>query len=75
LQVTGQPCSLAPYGIAIAKNSGMIKPLTDAVKYLIDNGFYARILATWKVQDGAIKSSDVALNNNNSVGATCVPSY
>lgn len=75
LQVTGQPCSVAPYGIAIAKDSGMIKPLTDAIKYLIDSGFYGRILGQWKVQDGAITSSDVTTNNNNSVGATCVPSY
>jgi polar amino acid transport system substrate-binding protein len=75
LQVTGQPCSVAPYGIAIAKGDGMIKPLTDAVKYLIDSGFYAKILQKWSVQSGAITSSAVALNNNNSVGATCVPSY
>jgi hypothetical protein len=27
------------------------------------------------VQSGAIASSAVTLNNNTSVGATCVPSY
>jgi polar amino acid transport system substrate-binding protein len=75
VQLTGQPCSVAPYGIAIAKGSGMIKPLQDAVKYLIDNGFYASILKQWNVPNGAITSSAVAVNNNNSVGASCVPSY
>jgi polar amino acid transport system substrate-binding protein len=75
LQLTGQPCSVAPYGIAIAKGNGMIKPLTDAIKYLIDNGFYTQILKNWAVEGGAIKSADVATNNNNTVGATCVPSY
>jgi polar amino acid transport system substrate-binding protein len=75
LSVTGSPCSVAPYGIALAKNSGLIKPLTDALKYLIDNGYYTKILKSWKVEAGAIKSSDVALNNNNSVGSSCVPTY
>ncbi len=75
LQLTGKPCSVAPYGIAIAKGSGLVQPLMDAIKYLIDHGYYKRILDTWTVQSGAISSSDVALNNNNSVGPTCVPSY
>jgi polar amino acid transport system substrate-binding protein len=74
-QVAGQPCSVAPYGIALVKGSALEKPITDAVKYLIDNGYYKSTLQTWGVTDGAIASSDVALNNNNSIGATCVPSY
>ena len=52
-----------------------IKALTDAVKYLIDNGYYKTILTNWSVTEGAIASTDVALNNNNSIGASCVPSY
>lgn len=75
LQLSGQPCSVAPYGIAVAKGSGMIKPLQDAVKYLIDNGFYKQILDQWNVQSGAITSSKVAVNNNDAVGGSCVPSY
>jgi hypothetical protein len=46
----------------------------DAVKYLIDNGYYTTILKNWGVQDGAIKTSDVKINDNNSIGPTCVPS-
>lgn len=76
VKIGGQPCSVAPYGIAIVKGSPLEKAITDAVKYLIDNnGYYANILKNWNVTDGAIASSDVALNNNNSIGATCVPSY
>ncbi len=75
LKLGGQPCSVSPYGIAIVKGSALEKALTDAVKYLIDNGYYKTILDKWGVTAGAVASSDVALNNNSSIGATCVPSY
>jgi len=75
-KIGGQPCSVAPYGIAMVKGSPLEKPITDAVKYLIDNNsYYSNILKSWNVTDGAVASSDVTLNNNNSIGATCVPSY
>jgi polar amino acid transport system substrate-binding protein len=75
-KIGGQPCSVAPYGIAMVKGSSLEKPITDALKYLIDNNsYYTNILKNWNVTDGAIASSDVTLNNNNSIGATCVPSY
>ncbi len=75
LAITGHACSVSPYGIAIPKGSAFAKPLADAIKYLIDNGYYNDILKKWNVQDGAIQSSAVALNNNNTVGSSCVPSY
>lgn len=75
LKTSGTPCSVAPYGIALVKGAAIETALTDAVKHLIDGGYYATILKNWDVQSGAIKSSDVALNNNNSIGPTCVPSY
>jgi polar amino acid transport system substrate-binding protein len=76
LKIGGQPCSVAPYGIAMVKGSPLEKPITDAVKYLIDNNdYYSNILKNWNVSDGAITSANVALNSNNSIGATCVPSY
>ncbi len=75
-KIGGQPCSVAPYGIAMVKGSPLEKPITDAVKYLIDNNsYYTNVLKNWNVTDGAIASTDVTLNNNNSIGATCVPSY
>jgi len=75
MKLGGQPCSLAPYGIALVKGSPLERAMTDAVKYLMDNGYYTSILSTWGVTDGAIKSADVKLNDNNSIGSSCVPSY
>jgi len=75
LKIGGQPCSVSPYGIALVKGSALEQPITDAVKYLIDHGYYTSTLNSWGVADGAIASTDVSLNNNNSIGATCVPSY
>lgn len=72
-KLTGQPCSVSPYGVALVKGSALEQPITDAVKYLIDNGFYKQTLDKYGVADGAIKSTDVKLNDNNSVGASCVP--
>ena len=74
LKTAGQGCSVAPYGIAMAKGSPLQKAVVDAVKYLIDNGYYAQILKKWSVEDGAIKSSDVKVNDNNSIGPSCIPS-
>jgi polar amino acid transport system substrate-binding protein len=74
-QISGTPCSVAPYGIALAKGSGLEQALQDALKYLIDNGYYTQILKAWNVSDGGIPSSSVALNVNSSGGPSCVPAY
>jgi len=71
-KLSGQPCSVAPYGLAILKGSALEPAITDAVKYLIDNSFYKQVLDKWGVADGAIQTSDVKLNDNSSVGAVCV---
>jgi polar amino acid transport system substrate-binding protein len=44
----------APYGIAIPKNSGMTTPILAALKKLIADGTYTRILTKWGVESGAI---------------------
>ncbi len=75
LKIGGTACSVSPYGVAMVKSTGLEQAVSDAIKYLIDNGFYTKVLNTWGVADGAIASSAVTLNNNNSVGASCVPSY
>ena len=72
-KLSGTPCSVSPYGIALVKGSPLEQPITDAVKYLIDNGFYKQTLDKYGVADGSSKSADVKLNDNNAVGATCVP--
>ncbi|HUZ70078.1 MAG TPA: transporter substrate-binding domain-containing protein [Candidatus Saccharimonadales bacterium] len=75
LAIGGSACSVYPYGVAIVKKLGLDQAVEDAIKYLIDNNFYTQILKTWGVQDGAITSSAVGVNDNNAVGATCVPAY
>jgi polar amino acid transport system substrate-binding protein len=53
-KLTGQPYGTAPYGIAIPKNNGMAKPVLAAVKTLMANGTYMKILTKWGIQSGAI---------------------
>lgn len=74
LKAGGQACNVSPYGIALVKGSPLEKPIMDALKYLMDNGHYKTILNKWGVADGAIASSDVAVNNNSSSGPSCIPS-
>jgi polar amino acid transport system substrate-binding protein len=75
LKIGGTACSVAPYGVALVKSGGLEQAVGDAIKYLVDSGFYGKVLSKWGVQSGAITSSAVTVNNNNSVGATCVPKY
>jgi polar amino acid transport system substrate-binding protein len=71
-KLSGQPCSVAPYGLAIVKGSPLEQAITDSVKYLIGSSYYKQVLDKWGVADGAIQTADVKLNDNNSVGAVCV---
>jgi polar amino acid transport system substrate-binding protein len=53
-KLSGQPYGTAPYGMAMAKDSGLDKPVLAAMKVLIANGTYTKILDKWGVQAGAI---------------------
>jgi len=53
-KLVGTPYGTAPYGIAIPKKSGLAQPMLAAVKALIANGEYKKILDKWGVADGAI---------------------
>jgi polar amino acid transport system substrate-binding protein len=54
----GGEYGVAPYGIAIPKNnSGLVKPIQDAMNKLIADGVYQRILAKWGLQSGAVTSA------------------
>ena len=59
-KVTGSPYGTAPYGIAIPKNNGMADPILAAVKHLMSDGTYTKILGKWGVRGGAI--SNPAIN-------------
>jgi len=55
-KLSGKSYGTAPYGIAMAKNSGLDAPVLSAMKVLIANGTYAKILKKWGIQAGAITS-------------------
>ncbi|MFL5908206.1 MAG: ABC transporter substrate-binding protein [Solirubrobacterales bacterium] len=59
LEVSGGPFPPEPYGIAIPKNTGLTQPVFDAVKTLIDNGTYTKILDYWGLQSGAIDQPSI----------------
>ena len=58
-KVTGSPYGTAPYGIALPKNNGMADPILAAVKHLMSEGTYTKILGKWGVQGGAISNPAV----------------
>lgn len=53
LKVSGTPFDTAPYGLALAKD-GLAPAVLEALKGLIADGTYGKILAKWGVSDGAI---------------------
>ncbi len=43
----------------VKKDSGLAKPIADAINYLIDNGQYATWLAAYNLSNEAVKTSEV----------------
>jgi polar amino acid transport system substrate-binding protein len=58
-KLVGKTYGTAPYGIALAKNSGLAKPFLGAVKKLIADGEYKKILTKWGIQAGAITNPTI----------------
>jgi polar amino acid transport system substrate-binding protein len=53
-ELTGDPYGTAPYGIAMAKDNGLAAPVLAAIKALIADGSYTKILDKWGIASGAI---------------------
>ena len=53
-QVSGTAFAVSPYGIALPKGNGMAPAMLAAVKQIIADGTYTKILTKWGVQDGAV---------------------
>jgi polar amino acid transport system substrate-binding protein len=53
-KLVGPTLAAAPYGLAIPKKSGLAQPVLAALKVLMKNGSYTKILTKWGVQAGAI---------------------
>jgi polar amino acid transport system substrate-binding protein len=58
-KLIGKEYEVAPYGFAIPKKSGMTQPVLGALKAMIADGTYSKILAKWGLQSGAIKEPKV----------------
>jgi polar amino acid transport system substrate-binding protein len=70
-KLSGQSYGVAPYGIPVPRPAGsapgtgpMSKPILDALKKLIADGVYLKILTKWGVQAGAI--TDPVINGATS---------
>ncbi|ADB50428.1 ABC transporter substrate-binding protein [Conexibacter woesei] len=53
-RLDGEPYGTAPYGIAMPKGSGLEEPVLEAVRAIMRDGTYMRILRQWGVEQGAI---------------------
>ncbi|MEH3055193.1 MAG: ABC transporter substrate-binding protein [Patulibacter minatonensis] len=63
-KLSGEAYGTAPYGIAVPKDSGLAEPVLEAVKAIIADGSYAKVLEKWGIQDGAI--TDPVINGAQS---------
>jgi polar amino acid transport system substrate-binding protein len=54
LQPAGKTFEAAPYGLAVAKGSGMAKAVQAALQSLVDDGSYVKILNKWGVASGGL---------------------
>jgi polar amino acid transport system substrate-binding protein len=54
LQPAGKTFDATPYGMAVAKSSGMAEAVRAALQSLVDDGSYAKILNKWGVADGGL---------------------
>jgi polar amino acid transport system substrate-binding protein len=55
-RVTGRIFGTAPYGIAVAKTSGLARPIEDALRALIASGTYHAISSRWGISTGDISN-------------------
>ncbi|MGI8712057.1 MAG: ABC transporter substrate-binding protein [Solirubrobacteraceae bacterium] len=58
-KIVGSTFATAPYGLAIPKKSGLAPAVLGALKELMKNGSYTKILAKWGVQSGAITTPKI----------------
>jgi polar amino acid transport system substrate-binding protein len=63
LQAAGKSFEVAPYGIAVAKDSKLDVAIQKTMQALVDDGTYMKILNKWGVADGAI--STITINAAN----------
>ncbi len=65
-KITGQTYGTAPYGLAVPKKSGLAPAVEAALKALMADGTYTKILTTWGIQSGALPAAKVKINGATS---------
>jgi polar amino acid transport system substrate-binding protein len=65
-KLVGPTFAAAPYGLAIPKKSGLAPAVLAALKALMKNGSYTKIITKWGVQAGAISPAQVKINGATS---------
>lgn len=65
-KLVGPSIANAPYGLAVAKSSGLTRPIQAALLALMKDGTYTTILTHWGIQQGAIKPAQVKINGATS---------
>jgi len=58
-KIVGPSIANAPYGLAVAKDSGLTTPLLSALQVLMKNGQYKAILTPWGIEAGAIANPKI----------------
>jgi polar amino acid transport system substrate-binding protein len=58
-KLSGSSYGNAPYGLAMAKGNGLTQPVLDAIKALMADGTYTKILSYWGVTDDAISNPTI----------------
>lgn len=58
-KLSGPSYGNAPYGIAVPKASGMTQPTLAAVKHIMADGTYLKILKKWGLTSGAISNPGI----------------
>ncbi len=61
-KLTGKAYAVNPYGIAIAKDSGLTPAVEAAVKYLVKNGTYGQIFKKWGVASIEDTAAQIKVN-------------
>jgi polar amino acid transport system substrate-binding protein len=59
-EVVGEQIDPGPYGIGLRKDDADLRSvLQEALRAIIDDGSYDRVLTKWNVTDGALKTADL----------------
>ncbi|MBX3087666.1 MAG: ABC transporter substrate-binding protein [Cryobacterium sp.] len=65
IKAAGESFEDAPYGIAVAKGSPLVKAIQAALQSMVDDGSYKAILDKWGVADGGISTITINAAGNS----------